>query len=173
MNLTSQFQHCTNVVITTIIYCEVKLLSNFEATLAGFKFDVEVSTLESHCKVDVAISTLQQRCHNNVVTTLLFWRCGINIASVLCISCATLRLSTTFSQRVSWNYAGINLRGKVSWKIYNFKKFPQNLDFWTTLWRLVWEEFFCGVSYLELKLIYLGLIYLVVMWFRPAVLWIL
>ena len=70
MNLTSQFQRCTDVVITTMIYCEVKLLSNVEAALAKrSKFDVEVSTLKRR-EIDVAISTLQQCCHYNVVTTL-------------------------------------------------------------------------------------------------------
>ena len=57
MNLTSQFQRCTDAVITSLrIYCEVNLLSNFEATLTQrSKFDVVVSRFGGRYESDIAI----------------------------------------------------------------------------------------------------------------------
>lgn len=57
VNLTSQFQRCTDAVITSLrIYCEVNLLSNFEATLTQrSKFDVVVSRFGGRYESDIAI----------------------------------------------------------------------------------------------------------------------
>ena len=69
MDLTLWLQRCINVVIiTSMICCEIKLLSTTEA---GFpqrcKFDVVVSVLSRRLEFDFVISTLQQCCQYNII----------------------------------------------------------------------------------------------------------
>ena len=66
-NLTLRLPRCIDVAITTsMICCEVNLLSNVEANV---EFDFIVSTLQRHCGFDVVISMLQQYCQNKIHST--------------------------------------------------------------------------------------------------------